>query len=163
MCFSNCYLKNGKNAAKASLFLFLAQILSVAAVKQSVIPHSGYRLNAASTPYGQLCISSGSQSRDLGRHLKPCLFALAEQASFAGASDPNAGSMAAVPDLPPANCPPVADPTSKASAFSADSPVGCRGTSRRAMLGATCHALWRHRPYGRFEALRPQLGAAFSR
>ena len=39
MCFSNCDLKNGKIAAKASLFLFLAQILSVTAVKQSVIPH----------------------------------------------------------------------------------------------------------------------------
>ena len=33
MCFSNCDLKNENNAAKASLFLLLAQILSVIAVK----------------------------------------------------------------------------------------------------------------------------------
>ena len=66
------------------------------------------------------------------RRDKHCLSALAEQASFAEAKDPNTGFLAAVPDLPPANCPPLADRTSTA------------------------------RPYGSFETLQPQSGAAFS-
>ena len=57
---------------------------------------------------------------------------LAEQASFAETNDPNAGPSAAMLDLPPANCPPMAD----------------RALSER--------------PYGGFETLLPQLGVAFS-
>ena len=82
-----------------------------------------------------LVIGFVQQTRRSGEH--PCplwvLFAThTKYASFASANDSNAGIMAAVPDLPPANCPPVEDRTSTA------------------------------RPYGSFETLRPQLGAAFS-
>ena len=38
-----------------------------------------------------------------------CSSALAEQASFAGANDQNDGITETVLDLPPANCPPLAD------------------------------------------------------
>ena len=77
-----------------------------------------------------LVIGLTQQKRRRDEH---CSSALAEQASFAGANDSNADIMAAVTNLPPANCPPVADRTSTA------------------------------RPYGNFETFRPQLGAAFNR
>ena len=70
------------------------------------------------------------QTRHRGAQCAP---ALAEQASFAGANDPNAGRMGAVPNLPQANCPPMAD---------------------------RAHTV---RPYGRFDLLLPQFDVAFSR
>ena len=77
-----------------------------------------------------LVIGITQQTRRRGAQCAP---ALAEQASFAGANDPNAGRMGAVPNLPPANCPPMAD---------------------------RAHTV---RPYGRFDLLLPQFDVAFSR
>ena len=57
---------------------------------------------------GILVIGITQQIHRRGEH---CSSALAEQASFAAANDSNAGIMAAVPDLPLANCPPMADAT----------------------------------------------------
>ena len=77
-----------------------------------------------------LVIAITQQTRRRGAQCAP---ALAEQASFAGANDPNAGRMGAVPNLPPANCPPMAD---------------------------RAHTV---RLYGRFDLLLPQFDVAFSR
>ena len=57
---------------------------------------------------------------------------------------------------PACRCRPPGD--RNVSAFSADSPVGCRGTSRRAVLGATSHAFGRLVPAltaGHDRSLRP--------